>query len=284
MNIKKQYIQINGIKLAYEDRGNGPPIVFIHGFPTSCKSWRSVADKLVDRYRCISFDLMGFGDSDKPLNESYTIPRHSELLMDAINKLGLTKPMLVGHSMGGGMCLYIAHKMKENVSGVFVSDPACYLQQLPWFFLALKVPVIPILVLRLIPPKIAYWMVKDTAFDRKSCKHYEDMYEYIINVQKAGAAEAFVSTARDINKGEITSLISNYSNLNIPIGIIWGKKDRIIPVKFAHRLASDIPDASLTIVENCGHCPQEEYPEITYNALKDILVKIKNTDFVKACI
>ncbi|MHB1000293.1 MAG: alpha/beta fold hydrolase [Armatimonadota bacterium] len=277
LDAAKRQINVDGVNLAYEDYGYGNPVVFIHGFPTSTYSWSRVAKPLSNGYRCISFDMMGFGDSDKPLNESYTITRQADLIIEAISQLGLKQPVLVGHSMGGGVCLDIARRLgagESGVAGLFLADPACYMQQLPWFFLALKIPLLPQMVLRRIPPILAFWMVRDTAYHRKSGMKLSDILEYVLNVRKPGAAEAFVSTARDITSGGMEEVIASYPSLSMPIQIIWGRQDKVIPPKFGKKLCREAQNADLHIVENCRHTPQEEHPEETYRLLESFLKKI----------
>ena len=272
---RKKFINIDDYKIAYEDIGNGETvIIFIHGFPTSTKTWYEVIDYLYKDYRCISLDLLGYGDSDKPVNADYSIPAQAILISKFIKELKLNKPVvLVGHSMGGGMCLTIAAEKLINISKLLIIDPACYPQKLPWFFLGLKIPIFPLLVLRKIPPKVAYHIVRNTAYDKARMKSYEHMKNYIYNVQKAGAAEAFVKTANHINKGDINSLSEKYKDISISTQIIWGKNDRIIPLNFAYRLNKDILNSNLDVLEHCGHCPQEEYPEVVAKAIKKLLNK-----------
>ena len=274
MTTNKKKLTVDGITLAYEDYGEGAPVVFIHGFPTSTYSWSRVARPLSAYYRTVSFDLMGFGDSDKPLGESYSIERQAELISGAIRELQLVRPILVGHSMGGGMCLTIASKNIGNpdaIAGLALADPACYPQKLPWFFQALKVPIVPAMLLRRIPPRLAYLMVRGTAYHPKSKMKLEDMLGYILNVQKEGAAEAFVATALEIVPKDMDALVSSYPKISIPTLLIWGKQDGVIPLKHGHRLAAEIGTNHFHIIENCRHTPQEEHPEQVSRILKQFV-------------
>lgn len=302
----KKIIKIKGYEIAYEDMGvgtdidagadirsnayteistdgadthankivntnTGKTILFVHGFPTSTRTWYDVVRNFSETHRCISLDLLGYGDSAKPFDGEYGIEAQAGIVAEFVKTLGIKGHLLLaGHSMGGGICLTLAANKMVNVNGLLLIDPACYPQRLPWFFVCLKIPVIPLFLLRNIPPKIAYYIVRDTAYHRARMKPYEHMKSYIDNVQKRGAAEAFILTANHINKGGIDTLQDKYKDISVPASIIWGRKDRIIPLDFAYKLKEDIPESTLDIIDNCGHCPQEEYPEI----VSEILMKL----------
>jgi pimeloyl-ACP methyl ester carboxylesterase len=94
------------IQLAYDFRGSGPPLVFVHGLTFDSTSWQPIIDRLADRYRCIAVDLPGHGDSDGP-------PRLLEDIAAALHRLldevGIDRPVVVGHSMGAPLaCIYAA--------------------------------------------------------------------------------------------------------------------------------------------------------------------------------
>ena len=271
----KKFLDIDGYQIAYEDVGIGKVILFIHGFPTSTKTWHDITKDFYSTHRCISLDLLGYGDSSKPENGDYTLPYQAEIVSKFIKMLNINEPiLLVGHSMGGGICLTLASQKMANVSGILLVDPACYPQKLPWFFVCLKIPVLPLFILRKIPSKVAYYIVRDTAYAKARMRSYEHMKSYIDNVQKKGAAEAFVHTANHINKGNIEELQYKYKHISVPVAIVWGKNDRIIPLNFAHRLKEDISNSKLHIIDKCGHCPQEEYPELVSKILSDLTEKI----------
>ena len=105
--ITKKYLTVDGVKLAYEEYGHGKPVLFLHGFGASSFSWRFVAQTLSKQLnrRCICLDLMGFGASEKPLDESYTLTRQANLVSGFISKMEIESLSLVGHSYGGGVCL-----------------------------------------------------------------------------------------------------------------------------------------------------------------------------------
>lgn len=270
-------ITVDNITLAYEDYGEGPVIVFIHGLPASSYSWREVARDLSDRYRCVCFDLMGFGYSDKPPHERYTIYRQAGLILGAVRELGLSDFALVGHSMGGGVALAIVRELgpeQKLVKALALVDSICYPQTPPWFILALWVPLIPSAVMKLIPERWGFVLLKSAMYHSVRGMKPEAMDEYAACLQSEGGHRALIRVARHMVPPDIEEFVQSYSRINVPAQVIWGRQDRVIPLDFGRRLARDIPNARVYEVDQCGHVPQEEYPEIVAPVLREFLREV----------
>ena len=123
---KKKTVKVLGKKMAYIEMGVGEPIVFLHGNPTSSYLWRNVMSRVIDLGRCIAFDLIGMGDSDR-LDDSgpdrYTFAEHSRYLDAAIDALGLEERVaLVVHDWGSALGFHWANRNREAVRGI------CYME------------------------------------------------------------------------------------------------------------------------------------------------------------
>jgi haloalkane dehalogenase len=118
----KRHAEVEGHRMSYVERGEGPPIVFLHGNPTSSYLWRSVIPQLEDRGRCIAPDLIGMGDSDKlPAGDErrYTFARHREFLDALLEQLGVTEDVtLVIHDWGSALGFDWARRHPERVRGI----------------------------------------------------------------------------------------------------------------------------------------------------------------------
>ena len=117
-----KYITVKGLKMAYQEEGEGPPIVFLHGNPTSSYLWRNVVPHLKGLGRCLVPDLIGMGESD-PLPESgpgsYRFTEHAEFLGELLQKLEVHKDaILVGHDWGGGLLFHWAMQHPDAVQGI----------------------------------------------------------------------------------------------------------------------------------------------------------------------
>ena len=123
---KKKTVKVLGKKIAYVEMGAGEPIVFLHGNPTSSYLWRNVMSRVIDLGRCIAFDLVGMGDSEK-LDDSgperYTFAEHSRYLDAAIDALGIEERVaLVVHDWGSALGFHWANRNREAVRGI------CYME------------------------------------------------------------------------------------------------------------------------------------------------------------
>ena len=125
----KKFIEINGKRMAYVEMGDGDPIVFQHGNPTSSYLWRNIMPALADRGRCIAVDLIGMGDSDKldnPGPESYRYVEHRDYLYAAWEQLGITDNVtLVIHDWGSALGFDWASQHPDRVRGI------CYMEGIP---------------------------------------------------------------------------------------------------------------------------------------------------------
>ncbi|MDJ0749712.1 MAG: haloalkane dehalogenase [Woeseiaceae bacterium] len=125
----KKYIEINGKRMAYVEMGEGDPIVFQHGNPTSSYLWRNIMPPLAERGRCIAVDLIGMGDSEKlddPGPESYRYVEHREYLFAAWEQLGVTDNVtLVIHDWGSALGFDWASRHPDKVRGI------CYMEGIP---------------------------------------------------------------------------------------------------------------------------------------------------------
>jgi len=117
-----KYITVKGLKMAYQEEGEGAPIVFLHGNPTSSYLWRNVIPHLKGLGRCLVPDLIGMGESD-PLPESgpgsYRFTEHAEFLGELLQKLEVEKDaILVGHDWGGALLFQWAMQHPDSVQGI----------------------------------------------------------------------------------------------------------------------------------------------------------------------
>ena len=114
---ESKYLDIKGSKMHYIDVGQGDPILFLHGNPTSSYLWRNIIPYLQPQARCIAPDLIGMGKSDKP-DIAYTFEDHYAYLEEFIEKLGLKNITLVIHDWGSGLGFHYANTHRDNIKGI----------------------------------------------------------------------------------------------------------------------------------------------------------------------
>jgi pimeloyl-ACP methyl ester carboxylesterase len=264
------------VRLAYRDKGSGKPVLLLHGFGASSYTWRYVEPALVAAgHRVLTVDLKGFGQSDKPLNDKYSIFDQAALVSQLIEKLNLKNVTVVGHSLGGGVTLVLAleknKKKRKRISKIVLIDSVAYSQNIPLAFNILRTPIlgkissslIPLDVQARVALRLAYY--DKSKFDSRDVKHYADP------LKEKGSRNAMIQTARKILPKNLPELSKRYKTIQIPALIIWCDHDKVIKPNIGLRLQNDLPNSIFRLVGECGHLPQEEKPEQTIRLIKDFL-------------
>lgn len=263
----------DGVNISYIDRGSGTPMLLLHGFGASSYSWRHIINRFAKEYRVLAVDLKGFGLSDKPNDSNYSVKDQSNIISKFIEENHLRDVILIGNSFGGAVALLTSVELREssNIKSLILLDSAGYEQDLPFFIQILRIPFLNRLSLSLVPDKINAKMILDKAFwdDSKVTEEMVSVYANYIGL--SGSHHALIMTAKNIVPNDIASIMQKYKNINVPVLIIWGERDEIIPLSIGQRLEKDIPGARLRIISNCGHAPQEECPEETIHLIDNFL-------------
>jgi len=273
-------VVVDGVRLAYEEWGMGPPLLFVHGFGTSSHSWRAVMAALADSHRTVAVDLMGFGRSEKPLRQLYTMERQAALLRGFITQLDLADPVLVGHSYGGGVCLMLLRLNRDfNPRSLVLVDPVCYPQKLPLFLRLLRTPALGPLLLNALPVEKAVRMGLQRAYYRPLVIRNDTVAAYAAALRAPGGKQAAIATAAHFFPQDLQGMLRSYKQIKCPTLIIWGERDPLIPVLTAKRLLTDIAGARVKVLEGTGHVPQEEVPQRVSQAISEFLSMLPKNKF-----
>jgi pimeloyl-ACP methyl ester carboxylesterase len=263
------------VQLYYREEGSGPPLLLIHGFGASIFTWRRVAPELTRTNRVIMVDLKGFGQSDKPFDERYSIYDQAELLAQLIEDKDLRDLTLVGHSFGGGIALLLALEANSRLQGriarLVLLDSIAYPQNIPVFFRMLDVPVVSQLGIRMVPPSVQTRVALQIAYFDDSKITSEEIEAYAEPLKTAAGKHAIIHSARQIVPEDIRTLSERYKTIELPTLIMWCDHDRIVPLEVGIKLRRTLPNSTLKLVEDCGHMPQEEQPESTLRLLRDFI-------------
>ena len=264
------------VRLAYRDHGTGPTILLLHGFGASSYTWRHVEPALIaSGNRVITLDMKGFGLSEKPFDDRYSIFDQAALVSQFIDRIGLKKVTVVGHSLGGGVALVLAldknPAKRKRIAKLILIDSIAYAQKIPIAFNILRTPVLGEISTRLVPLevqtrvalKLAYY--DDSKFDSRDVKQYSGP------LKDKGSRNALIQTARQILPENLPELSSRYKTIKIPALIIWCDHDKVIKPNIGLRLNRDLPNSTFRLVGECGHLPQEEQPVQTIWFIQNFL-------------
>ena len=274
---EQKTFDFQGLKINYYEAGQGPPVLLLHGFGACAYTWRFIIPPLAADHRVITMDLKGFGLSDKPADDRYAIDDQAEIIAAFIRSQDLKDAVLVGNSMGGGVALLTYFKFKGESPGRIKSlvliDSAGYDQKLPWFIAILRVPGLAQISTGLVPPRTtAQLVLKKCFYDQaKVSEEMIDTYAYYLGLP--GAREALIRTARKVVPADLAEVSARFKTIAVPVLVLWGAEDQVVPLKVGRYFKRDIPGAELVILPRCGHLPQEEEPGETVRIVKAFLEK-----------
>jgi len=265
------------LTLAVKEEGQGRPILLIHGLATSGYTWRKIAPGLAKNHRVIALDLRGFGASDKPIDDHYTIVDQAQAVQAFIEQEDLRDLTVIGHSYGGGVTLALALKLGQDrpsrLKNMVLIDSVAYRQPLPIYFRLMKMPMLAELSMTVVPPEVQAAQAMRIAYFDNSKISARAILEYASPLYSPAGKHALVQTVEHIIPDDIDDVAQRYKTLKIPTQIIWCDEDKVVPLVLGERLNADIPTARLRIIHDCGHLPHEEKPEETLEAIEDFLAK-----------
>ena len=264
---ESHYATINSVKLHYVDEGEGPPILMFHGQPTWSYLYRKMIPPLVEAgFRCVAADLMGFGMSDKPNEESaYTLRRHVELMAGLVENLKLEGVTVVGQDWGGPIGLRYAIDHQGNVRALVILNTLIDIKGMPMFFKALfRSGGFSSFLSRRVD--IFRKMAFSSGFKRPMPKEVKAMYKMPHpNASARGGIAAFPKMIPDNEHHENASYISEISQTlkkwDIPVLVCFSDKDIVFKPDAGRAIAEMVPNGRFHLIEGAGHYLQEDAGE-----------------------
>jgi pimeloyl-ACP methyl ester carboxylesterase len=256
--------------VADEVPGEGRPIVLLHAIGLARISWEWVLPRIAPFGPAWAFDLLGFGESDKPAHADYRVSAQADRIVAALDSLGVQEAVWVGNSLGAAISLAAAVRHPERVSALALIAPAAYREMLPlWAGLTTRVPGAPLAVrfgaLPFAAGALLYTFVDPRRVDPR---HVATYARYLWG---PGGAVALRAAAQALYSGDLDRLAPRYPEVRCPTLLLHGTGDRILPLTVAQWLARDLPHARLERLEGLGHFPQEEAPDRVAAALSAFL-------------
>ncbi|MEQ1816643.1 MAG: alpha/beta hydrolase [Nitrosomonas sp.] len=267
--------KVNELQLASSSVGKGNPVLLIHGFGASSYSWRHIIAPLAQKYRVITIDLKGFGESPKPRDDLYSVYEQARLVRNFILENDLQNVRIIGHSYGGGVALvtsiYLAASHPNLQNSLVLIDSIAYPQDLPDFVEVLATPVLGPLLIYTISNTIQVKSLLKKVYFNDALISQSAIDHYAGNLDKPNAKYATLTTARQMLPIDLQQFSNNYSSLTIPTLIIWSKDDEIVPLEIGERLHADLPNSRMVVIKDVGHAVQEEKPSLLLPHLQQFL-------------
>jgi pimeloyl-ACP methyl ester carboxylesterase len=262
------------VRLYVEEKGQGTPIVLLHGIGASTYAWRKVAPALAASHRVIAVDLKGFGRSAKPEGSAYGARDQARLVSRLLAALGLEHITLVGHSFGGTVALALLIRRDSaasRVERVVLIDSPAYPQPWPAAAELTSVPGAAELGLAVTPPELIVGLALSQALKRPSAVSDGDVRAYAQPLYSPGAREALAETIRDLIATDFATAARSYPRITQPALILWCRSDPLVPLRTGALLARALPQARLIVEDDCGHIPLEETPRQVVSRIQEFL-------------
>ena len=256
------FADIDGVRIHYQEKGAGAPLVLIHGYTSSTYSWKDVFEPLAKTFHVIAVDLKGFGFSGKP-DGDYTRRAQAVLVTHLLEHLKIEKAWLCGNSMGGEVALNVALANPERVAGLILIDSAGVESEgrgslAPGYLI---VPVVGrlLIALSLTSDNLVRQGLEKSFYDHT--KVNEDRVTNYYRPLKTRGGQLAALRAR--TQWSVFPVEPDLGKINVPTLILWGAQDQLIPLAAGRKMSSLIKDSKLVVFDNCGHLPQEEMPART---------------------
>lgn len=271
-----QFIEVNGVNVHYKLNGNGESVfILLHGFGASLFSWREVTAPLAEFGTVIAYDRPAFGLTERPLEwegeSPYSQDSQVELVIGLMDALRIEKATLVGNSAGGTIAMLTALKYPERIEQLILVDPAVYAGggAPAWVRPLLGTPQ-----MRHLGPLFARQIqargpeLVELAWHDPSRMPPGVMEGYQKPLQVNHWDKALWELTVSSRESGLDERVNEF---DLPVLVITGDDDRIVPTEQSVRLASEIPNAELVVIPQCGHVPHEECPNKFMQAITDFL-------------
>jgi pimeloyl-ACP methyl ester carboxylesterase len=271
------YLELHGDRVAYRDVGRGPVLLLIHGMAGSSATWQSIIPQLSKKYRVIAPDLLGHGKSAKPRGD-YSLGAFAVWLRDLLDELGVRRATVIGQSLGGGIAMQFAYQHRDYCerlvligSGGLGPDLSPLLRVLAAPGAEFVLPVVaPQPVLNL-GNKLGTWLSSAGI----QAPRAGQMWQAYSSLSDPGARQAFLRTLRSVvdYRGQAVSALNKlHLTADLPTLLIWGDRDRIIPVSHAYAAHDALTGSRLEVLDGVGHFPHAEAPTAVAEILEDFIV------------
>jgi pimeloyl-ACP methyl ester carboxylesterase len=259
-------VEIGGVQTYVADAGDGPPVLLIHGYGDTADGWRRVVPGLLRDHRVVALDMPPFGRSEEP-PKGKLLDFYSEFFPTFLDEFELDGATVIGHSLGGAVALRLAVENSDRVHRLGLVAPAGLGSAPPWWWhaltaralwqgaLAIPSPLTTPMVRRGMKAFLALRLFADPNRLGSEIRHLVDMHgtrQDLSRLLAAGHACVDSYTGR---------LLEESANLEIPLWMLWGRKDGFVPSDHARAFARIHPDAKVHVLDDCGHCPHIELPQ-----------------------
>jgi pimeloyl-ACP methyl ester carboxylesterase len=277
--LAREFRIVHGHRRAFVRAGSGPALLLLHGIGNNCQTWAGVIDRLAETHTVIAPDLLGHGDSDKPRGD-YSIAAYANGMRDLLSVLDIEQATVVGHSLGGGIALQFAYQFPERCQRLALVGSGGLGPELSAGLRAATLPGAELVLTALTgvssPLRMGLQLV-ERAGRAAGWKRVGDLAEAgdaLLALKDVEARRAFLRTLRgvvDAHGQAVTALDRLYLADSIPMLVIWGSRDPIVPAQHAETVRELVPSARVEVFEGAGHWAHLDQPGRFCDVLLDFI-------------
>lgn len=252
------FMEVDGVRLHYSDRGEGSPVVLIHGNMVTGDDYNTsgVAEILLENHRVIIFDRPGFGHSERPRGRIWTADKQADLLHKALHQLGVVRPIVVGHSWGAIVAMAMAVRHEEDTAGVIALSGYYFWTLRPDVLVGVgALPIIGDILRYTVSPllnRLTMPLVKRALFSPGSVPARFDAEFSTAMAVRPSQIRATSEDGALMIPGAL-ALRDHYKDLTLPVVIMAGEGDKVVFKRQAEQLRAAIKSSVLYVVQGAGH-------------------------------
>ncbi|MBD8869941.1 alpha/beta fold hydrolase [Nocardioides donggukensis] len=272
-----QHVTVHGHRRAFVSVGSGPTLLLLHGLGCDHTTWYPVIRELSRRYRVIAPDLLGHGRSDKP-RADYSLGGYANGMRDLLTVLGIDRATVVGHSFGGGVAMQFGYQFPERTERLVLVAPGGVGPEVTPAIRAITTPGFDQLMRLLTLPGARHLGVAGMrALHRTGLPATRDLAEAAAifdswQDHRVRAAVRHLTRAVVDWRGQVVTMSDRaYLTEAMPLCVVWGEQDHVLPAHQARNVAALAPQARVEVFPNAGHFPHKDHPQRFVKVLKDFL-------------
>ncbi len=283
-----EYRLVHGHRRAFVRAGSGPVVLLLHGLACDHTTWSPVIDRLAEQYTVIAPDLLGHGRSAKP-RADYSLGGFANGMRDLLTVLGVDKVTVVGHSLGGGVAMQFAYQFPERTERlVLVSSgglgpevtPAIRAITTPGFDQVLQVLTLP--GVRHVGTTAMRALAGSRISAARDLGEVADIYDSFANPHARAAIRHVVRAVVDWRGQIVTMADRAYLTEEMPMCVVWGADDLVIPATHAENAARLAPGARVEVLPDSGHFPHKDHPELFAGIVADFIASTAPASYSRA--
>jgi pimeloyl-ACP methyl ester carboxylesterase len=275
--IEVRHVTIHGHRRAYVKTGSGPALLLLHGLGCDHTTWDPVIRQLARRYTVIAPDLLGHGASDKP-RADYSVGGYANGMRDLLTVLNIDKVTVVGHSLGGGVAMQFGYQFPERTERIILVAPGGLGPEVTPMIRAVSLPgfnqvmgLLTLPVIRHLGKAGLHTLARTGLTITHDLDEVAEIYESFRDPRARKAISHVVRAVVD-TRGQLVTMVDRaYLTQAMPMLIVWGRDDRVIPVHHARTASAVAPGAVVEVLGNSGHFPHKDHPERFVKIVNDFI-------------